>query len=217
MLDNSRETETHINSMFISLDYGMQHLRGLNTLLVHQSIPNIQQLRETVFDNLIKIAALLIRLESVHFANRQQTLQTGEHRIRLVRVEQLQRDVHETRPFFGEVVRQNLGDDGDELRAHVGGRRGKDGDQAVAERRALVVGDSLVLSSIAILRRGPAAVDAVFEVDDGCKRAVISKYFLCEKKPLCILPVEREQSRSSERGEATSQRPWRGFDCIPDS
>lgn len=54
--------------------------------------------------NLIKITPLLIRLEPVHLADRQQTLQSRKYGIHIIGVQELQRDVHVTRPFFGEVV-----------------------------------------------------------------------------------------------------------------
>lgn len=150
--------------MLVRFHHRVQHFRSLQAFLIHQSAPDVEQLGETVLDDLIKVTAFLSRLEAVHLANGEQALKTSKDRVCIVGAQQLQGDVHKARPFLGKIVRKNLGDDRNELGAHVGWRRSENGDQSITQGWAFFLRNSLVYR--VFFRGSPSAIDSVFEVDD---------------------------------------------------
>lgn len=156
--------QTHVNRMLVRFDHCVQHFRSLHAFLIHQPAADVEQLGETVLDDLIKITAFLSRLEAVHLADCEQALKTGKDRVCIVGAQQLQGDVHKARPFLGEIVREDLGDDRDKLSAHVGWRRSENGDQSITQGRAFFLRNRLVYR--VFFRGCPSAIDSVFEVDD---------------------------------------------------
>jgi len=83
-------------------------------------------------------------------------------------MQELDGGVDEIRPFFREIVVQDFLQSDDELGAGVGRGAGDDGDETGANGGFLGGGDGDG-SRVAVFGFCPAFVDAVLEVDDGCK------------------------------------------------
>lgn len=149
--------------MFIGFQRQVQHLPSLLACLIHQPCADNQQPRECRLNNLIEIGPALARLEPKHAADGQQALQARKDARRLIRIQQVERQVHKSWPARGEIAVQNLLEDRHELRAH--GRRGRrqHGQEALAEACLLLIGYG-VLSRSAVFADGPGTRHAVFEV-----------------------------------------------------
>lgn len=132
---------THIDRMFIRLDNNPKHLTGLQTLLIHQLHTDVEQLRKRMLHDLVKLLSLLTALKSVHPADGEKTLQAGVDGTRIVGAEELEGDVQEPRPLLGEVMLKDFLKEGDELSAHVGGRRGQRGNQPLTETGLFGIGN----------------------------------------------------------------------------
>lgn len=131
----------HVDGMLIRLHNGAQHLRRLQTLLIHQLLPNTEQLWERVFHNLVKFLPLLSSFESVYAADSQQTLQSRVDMVRVACTEQLKSEFQESRPLLGKVVLQDLLEERNQLGADIWGSRGKGRNQSLAKTGLLRVGD----------------------------------------------------------------------------
>lgn len=142
IIPRARSADTHIDSVLVRLDHKTKHLRSLQAFLVHQPLANAEQLRERVLDDLIELLPLLAGLKPVHATNCQQALQTGVDGVRIVGTQQLQSQVQESRPLFGEVMLQNLLEEGNQLGADIGRRRGQGRDEPLTETRLLGWGGS---------------------------------------------------------------------------
>jgi hypothetical protein len=106
--------------VLIGLDNDAKHLRSLQALLIDQLLTDAEQLRERVLHDLVELLPLLAGLESVHTADGQQTLQTGVYVVRIVGTEKLKGEIQEAGPLFGEVVLQDLLEEGNQLGADIG-------------------------------------------------------------------------------------------------
>jgi hypothetical protein len=115
--------------------------------------------------NLVELLPLLSGLESVHTADGQQTLQTGIYVVRIVGTEQLKGKIQEPWPLFGEVVLQDLLEEGNQLGANIGRGRRQGGNESFTETRLLGFGDRGTRR--AIVDGGPSAADAVLQVNTG--------------------------------------------------
>lgn len=115
--------------MLVSLQSDMEHLSRLFALLGHQLGRDGQQSGEASLDNLVKVGSVLpiAGLEAVGAADSQEALQAGEDRTRVVGVQELDSEVHKSRPFLGEVPVQNSLQDGDKLLSNEAGGGGQDG------------------------------------------------------------------------------------------
>lgn len=149
--------------MLVRLHHDAEHLRSLQTLLVNQSLANAEQLRERVLHDLIELLPLLTSLEPVNPTNCQQTLQASIDCIRIVGTQQLQSQVQEARPLFGEIMLQNLLEKGYQLGADVGRRRGQGRDKSLTEARLLGGGDRSPLW--VLFDRRPSSGDTVLQID----------------------------------------------------
>lgn len=107
----------------------MKHLSRLLALLCDQLARDGQQPGETGLDDLVEVGPVLsiTCFEPVGPANSQKALQTSEDRGRVVRVQELYREVHKRGPFLGKVPVQNPLQDGDELLPDQTLRRGQNG------------------------------------------------------------------------------------------
>jgi len=90
--------------MLVHLKYGAENLASLQAGLIGELVAQVQQLREGQGNDLIKVHAILARLEPINFAYRQQALHTGKYRRNVARVQQLHSDVEEVGPILGEVI-----------------------------------------------------------------------------------------------------------------
>jgi len=151
--------------VLIRLDDDAEHLRSLQALLINQLLANVEQLRERVLHNLVKLLPLLAGLESVHTTDGQQTLETGVDVVRIIGSEQLKGDIQEAGPLFGEVVLQDLLEEGDQLGADIGRRRRQGRNESFAETRLLSLGNGDTRRTI--VDRGPSTADAVLQVNTG--------------------------------------------------
>lgn len=151
--------------MLVRLDHNTEHLRSLQALFVDQFLSNTQQLRERVLHNLVELVPLLAGLEPVHTTDCQQTLQARVNGVRIVGVQQLQGQIQEPRPLFGEVMLQDLLEEGNQLGADIGRRRGQGRNESLAETGLLGRGNRRSLR--AILDRRPSSSDTVLQVDTG--------------------------------------------------
>ena len=88
-------------------------------------------------------------------------METSKDRRSFIRIQELQGDLYESRPFLRKVVRQYLLQDRYELLPDLCGRFGEDGEQSLFQSEFLVFGYQL--ESFGLY---PASVHAIFEVDD---------------------------------------------------
>jgi len=149
--------------MLVGLHDNPKHLRRLQALLIDQPLSNAQQLGERVLHDLVKLLALLSSLKSVHTTNGQQALQTRIDSVRIVSREQLKVELKESRPLLGEVVLQNLLEEGNQLGADIGRRRGQGRDKSLPESGLL--GFRNGSSRRTVFDRGPSSADTVLQVD----------------------------------------------------
>lgn len=161
----SKARVAHVDGVLIRLHNDAQHLRSLQTLLVHQLLPNAQQMRERVLHDLVKLIPLLPALVSVHSADRKQTLESCIDVVRITRAEQLEGKLQEPGPSLGEIMLQDLLEEGHQLSANIWRCRGQGRDQSLAETGLLRVGNGGTLR--AVFDGRPPAVDAVLQVNTG--------------------------------------------------
>jgi hypothetical protein len=103
--------------MLVRLQSKMQHLASLVTLLVHKLVAYDEQTREAGLHNFVKVLPILAlnRLISKGTADGEQTLQTSEDGTGIVGVEELEGEVHKSRPSARKVALQNALEDGNKL------------------------------------------------------------------------------------------------------
>lgn len=171
-MDLSRHSEqkaSYIDSILVRLNNRPEHLPRLDTIFIDKATTDIHQRRERELDNLVELGPQIPRLESVHAADRKQALEPRKNRIRIVGVQQRDRDVHVIRPFLGKVILQDLREDGDQLRSDLGSRRREERDQATSQMEFLVVGNWFVRRVVVLWR--PSPDDSVLQVNDRYKQA----------------------------------------------
>jgi cell division protein ZapA (FtsZ GTPase activity inhibitor) len=106
--------------MLVRLEGEVKHLARLVALLIDQLIADRQHSGETKLDNLVKVLPIVTFhcLVSKCTADGEQALKTSKNRARAVGIEQLNGEIHETRPSVGKVGLQNSLQHGNELMAH---------------------------------------------------------------------------------------------------
>ena len=150
----------------------MQHFPSILAHLVHQALSNNQQSGEGCFDNLIKICPVFSRLETEDPTNGKETLQACEDRGRIVRVEQLNRDVDKRWPSFREIVMQYLLEDRDKLVSNLGGRGGQDRQQAFSKSSLLIFRYDFIMRTELV--RFPSSCNTILQVDNRCTHALVA-------------------------------------------
>lgn len=115
--------------------------------------------------DLVKLIPLFPALVSVHSADRKQTLESRVDVIRITRTEKLEGKLQEPGPSLGEIMLQDLLEEGDQLCANIWRCRGQGRDQSLAEAGLLRVGNGGTLR--AVFDGRPPAVDAVLQVNTG--------------------------------------------------
>lgn len=190
--------------MLIRLHNDAEHLRRLQALLVDKLHTDVEELWEGVLDDLVKIGAVLLRLESVYAANGQHTLQARVDRVGIIRAEQLDCDIQEAGPSLGEVMLEYFLEDGNQLGADVRRRRRKNWDQSFPERRALLLRNRLAEGGL--LCGCPSPYDAVLQVHTSYTMIAFVRTLFC-----CF--SQRLSGEGGERGVKNSD----GGVIVPDS
>lgn len=140
-----------VDRVLVGLDDHLQHLARIRAVLLHQSRSDIKDDREGSLGDAVELAALLlVRLKPVNAAERKQTLDTGKHGLDIVRVQELQGDVHITGPLLGEVVVEDLSDQREELLSYRRSSGGERRDETVAKNGLLILGDSGDLGEVLV-------------------------------------------------------------------
>lgn len=116
--------------MLVGLEGKVQHLACLLALLVDKLVADGQKPREAELHNLVKVRAV-VRVAGavpVGAADGEQALQTRQHRVGVVRVQQLHGEVHKVGPLLGKVELEDALEDGHELLADGALGGGQDGE-----------------------------------------------------------------------------------------
>lgn len=71
--------------MLVRLHHYPEHFRGLQVFLVNQPRTDVEELRERVLNDLIKVRPVISRLEPVYTADGKETLQPREYRVGIIR------------------------------------------------------------------------------------------------------------------------------------
>lgn len=81
------------------------------------------------------------RLVTEGTANSEQALQTSEDRTRIIRVQELEGEIHKSWPTSGEIILEDSLEDGDELLANEAFGSSEDRQKAVSHASLLIFGD----------------------------------------------------------------------------
>lgn len=115
-----------------------------------------------MFHDFIKLLSLLASLKPVNAADCQKTLQTRIDRTRVIGSEKLQSKIQESGPLLGEIVLEDLLEEGNQLIADIGGRRGQGRDKSLPETGLLGFRNWRTLR--AIFDGGPSTGNTVLQV-----------------------------------------------------
>ena len=156
--------------MFIRFNNNAEHLCRLQAFFVDKSQSDIQQLRESVLDNLVEFFPLVPTLETVHTADGHQTLQACVHGVCVIGTQQLNRDIQEPGPVFGEIILEDFLQKRNELGANIRGRRCQSRNQPFSKSWLLLLTDRC--AQWVIFEGCPTPVDAVLQVNAGCDKII---------------------------------------------
>jgi hypothetical protein len=118
--------------------------------------------------DLIELLSLLAGLEPVNPADRQKALQTRIDCACVIGAEELQSKIQESGPLLGEIVLENLLEEGNQLIADIGRSRGQGRDKSLPETGLFSFRNWRTLR--AIFDGGPSAGNTVLQVNTSYKK-----------------------------------------------